>query len=304
MTKPRSLLAATLLAASALCGTAHAQSASVQAAVSPATPAPAAGTAYVSAPVARPMAEPVNRGSNCNAFEHWIGRSEEACAGEKIGLGRGDFMVRLSGVGVLPMDRDNKHVSASLNGGQNWSRMSGTHTGTTNQAMPELTLEYFLTDNLSLDLIATSTRHEVSASGGALSGITGHHQTDLGSAWVLPPTLTVAWHFRPHKRFNPYVGVGGTAMWFHNMNGGNLWLGNQNMGKGKLNSGFTGGPSVNVGFDYQVVGNWFLNVDVKQMFVRMHAWEKWNIAGGGQVKAHAKESLDPLVVSAGIAYRF
>ena len=163
--------------------------------------------------------------------------------------------------------------------------------------MPELTVEYFIPDNLSVDLIATSTGHEVSASGGAL----GSSRVDVGSAWVLPPTVTFAWHFRPHKRFNPYVGVGATAMWFHNMHGPKVGDPTAYANLSKLNSGFTGGPSVNVGFDYQLVGNWFFNADVKQMFVRMHAWAQ-DQAETVRVKAH--ESLDPTVVSAGIAYRF
>lgn len=266
MMKTGSFLAATLLVASALCGTAHAQTAAAP------PPPPAGASAYVNAPVAAPVAAPVNHSGRCGIFE--------TCASTKIGLGKGDFMVRLSGVGVLPQDRDSK---VSLNG----QRLPGAHISTTNQAMPELTLEYFFTDNLSLDLIATSTRHEVAGHGGALGA-----KTDVGSAWVLPPTLTVAWHFRPHKRFNPYVGLGANLTWFHNMHGANGL---------KLNSGFTGGPSVNVGFDYQIVGNWFFNADVKQIFMRMHAWAQ-DPAETVRIRAH--ESLDPTVVSAGIAYRF
>lgn len=277
MTKSRSYLAAMLLAATAFCGNAHAQT--TPAAV--AAPAPAAGTAYVNAPVAAPVAPPpVSRSGRCGIFE--------TCASTKIGLGKGDFMIRLSGAGILPQDRDSK---VSVNG----ARMAGTHVSTTNAAMPELTFEYFLTDNIAVDLIATSTRHEVSANGGALSGVSGTHKTDLGKAWVLPPALTFTWHFRPHKRFNPYVGVGVDLQWFYNMKGSGA------LGLTKLNSGFTGGPLVNVGFDYQIVGNWFFNADVKQVFSRMHAWAQNK---DESLRGRVHESLDPTVVSAGIAYRF
>ncbi|MCP1215426.1 outer membrane beta-barrel protein [Acetobacter orientalis] len=271
MAKIRSLLTAMVAGVAALSGTAKAQSVAAPAATG-------ANAQYVNAPIMKQIPNAPRPTGHCGIFE--------TCASTKIGLGRGDFMIRLSGVGVLPQDRDSK---VWVNG----EVKPGVHTSTTNQAMPELTLEYFLTDNVSVDLIATSTRHEVSASGGFLNG----SKLDVGSAWVLPPTLTFAWHFRPHKRFNPYVGVGATAMWFHSMHG------NQGspLGLTKLNSGFTGGPSVNVGFDYQIVGNWFFNADVKQMFVRMHAWAQ-DVDEKTRVKAH--ESLDPTVVSAGIAYRF
>ncbi|GAN99468.1 MULTISPECIES: OmpW/AlkL family protein [Komagataeibacter] len=240
-----------------------------------------APSTYVNAPLAQPVAVAQPRNGHCGIFQ--------TCATTKIGLGKGDFMIRLSAVGVLPEDRDSK-VWASVNGSP-YGVVSGTRIKTTNQVMPELTFEYFVTDNISLDLIATSTRHEVAAEGANVGG-----KLDVGSAWVLPPTVTVAWHFRPHKRLNPYVGVGGTFMWFHNMNAAGNALGTT-----KLNSGFTGGPSINAGVDYQLVGNWFFNFDVKQMFVRMHAWAE---NGNESVKVMAHDSLDPTVVSAGIAYRF
>jgi outer membrane protein len=247
--------------------------------------------AYVNAPVMNHIPDAQKPTGHCGIFE--------TCASTKIGLGKGDFMVRLSGVGVLPQDRDSS-VRASLNGTP--LPMNHTHLSTTNQAMPELTLEYFITDNLSVDLIATSTHHKVNAVGNDIPslGVGGSRSTDVGSAWVLPPTLTFAWHFRPHKRFNPYVGVGVTAMWFHNARGAGQ-LSAVGGGLTKLNAGFTGGPTVNVGFDYQLVGNWFFNADVKQMFVRMHAWAENQ---GETLKVRAHESLDPTVVSAGIAYRF
>lgn len=273
MVKLRSLFATLAAGVAALSGTVAAQAQ---------TAAPAAtNAAYVNAPIMSkiPDAPRPGAGEHCGIFE--------TCASTKIGLGKGDFMIRFSGVGVLPQDRDS---SVMLHAGGTSIPLRNTHLSTTNQAMPELTLEYFLTDNVSVDLIATSTRHEVAALGGP-------RKLDVGSAWVLPPTLTFAWHFRPHKRFNPYVGVGATAMWFHSMhaNAGSP------LGLTKLNAGFTGGPAVNAGFDYQVVGNWFFNADVKQVFVRMHAWAQ-NPQETLRVRAH--ESLDPTVVSAGIAYRF
>lgn len=266
MVKFRSLLTAMVAGVAALSGTAKAQT--TQAA--PAT----SNAAYVNAPVVSQIpAAPRPSSGHCGLFE--------TCANTKIGLGKGDFLIRLSALGVMPEDRDSK---VWLNGTAIPGRIK-----TTRQVMPELTFEYFFTDNISIDLIAASTRHEVAAEG------TPFGKIDVGSAWVLPPTVTLAWHFRPHKRFNPYLGVGGTLAWFHNVSpAGGLVQ--------KLNVGVTGGPSVNAGFDYQLVGNWFFNFDVKQMFIRMHAWANDRGTGGAFIKAH--DSLDPTVVGAGIEYRF
>ncbi|AQS89357.1 outer membrane protein OmpW [Neoasaia chiangmaiensis NBRC 101099] len=253
------------LSASALTPAAHAQT------TQPIVNAPLSASMQA-APVAQPVAAPVSSGGRCGIFQ--------TCANTRIGLGRGDFIVRLSALGVLPEDTSSK---VWLNGTAIPGRIK-----TTRQVMPELTFEYFFTDNVSVDLIAASSRHEVAAEG------TPFGKVDVGSAWVLPPTITFAWHFRPHKRFNPYVGVGATLAWFHNVSpAGGLVQ--------KLNVGVTGGPSVDIGFDYQLVGNWFFNVDAKQMFIRDHAWAN-DRGSGAFIKAH--DSLDPTVVGMGIGYRF
>jgi outer membrane protein len=57
------------------------------------------------------------------------------------------------------------------------------------------------------------------------------------------------------------------------------------------------GPTLDAGFDYSLGGNWYANVDVKQMFISTKA----NLDHGVIV---AKTSLSPTVVGVGIGYRF
>lgn len=202
----------------------------------------------------------------------------ETCAATRRGLGKGDFLLRVSALGVLPQNTSSR------------VGVIGGRVSATNQVMPELTFEYFLTDHISLDLIAASTRHDLAVQNSALGKV------DLGSAWVLPPTVTAAWHFRPHHRFNPYVGVGMTLAFFYDMKpaGGAVQ---------KLDLRTTVGPTANIGFDYQVAGNWFVNVDAKQMFLSVPAYI--NERGGGVGPfIHARDSLNPTTVAAGIEYRF
>ncbi|MBR2124777.1 MAG: OmpW family protein [Acetobacter sp.] len=261
--------------------------------------------AYVNAPVMSHIPDAPKAKGHCGVFE--------TCANTEIGLGRGNFTVTLSAVYIMPQDRDDRlwanTKGVTLNGstipGSTMVPLGGS-IHTSNAVMPELTLKYFLTDNLSIGLIATSTRHQVMlrdvtvpALGKSLGTI------NAGTAWVLPPSLTLAWHFRPHKRFNPYVGVGGSFAWFHDEHSN---LTRSGIG---LNAGFTGGPLVNAGFDYQLVGNWFFNLDIKQIFARMHAWAKdlndvsvGGLPQGAVTRVTVHDSLDPTVVSAGITYRF
>ena len=57
------------------------------------------------------------------------------------------------------------------------------------------------------------------------------------------------------------------------------------------------GAAVQAGFDYNFSGHWFTNFDVKQIFLNTTA----SIDGGA---IHAHDALNPLVVGAGVGYRF
>ena len=59
------------------------------------------------------------------------------------------------------------------------------------------------------------------------------------------------------------------------------------------------GPALQAGIDYNFSGHWFLNADVKQIFLNTDAHID---ALGTTVKA--RTSLDPLVIGMGIGYRF
>ena len=75
--------------------------------------------------------------------------------------------------------------------------MIGGQVNASAQVAPEVDFSYFLTDNVAFELIAATTRHDVSASDTVL----GH--VDVGSVWVLPPTLTVQYHFLPSSASAP-----------------------------------------------------------------------------------------------------
>jgi outer membrane protein len=96
----------------------------------------------------------------------------------------GAFMIRARAIGVPPEDNSST-VSA------------------TSQAAPELDFSYFLTDDVALELIAATTRHEVSVKSSAVGP-----KLDVGSVWALPPALMLQYHFLPHAAFSPYLGVG------------------------------------------------------------------------------------------------
>ncbi|MFN3526849.1 MAG: OmpW/AlkL family protein [Paracoccus sp. (in: a-proteobacteria)] len=70
---------------------------------------------------------------------------------------------------------------------------------------PTITVEYFLRDNLGVELLAaTPFRHSIRSNG-----------TEIGTVKHLPPVLSLNYHFDATPRFKPFVGVGVnfTGMW-------------------------------------------------------------------------------------------
>lgn len=184
----------------------------------------------------------------------------------------GDFLVHLRAIGVLP-----ENFSSSVSG-------IGGHVNATDQAAPEVDLSYFLTNHFSVEAIAATTRHEVSATGTALGKV------DVGSVWVLPPTVTLQYHTAPIAGFTPYAGLGLTVAFFYDGHAAG-----PTVTKAGYSTGV--GPTLDAGFDYHLGGNWFANFDIKQMFINTTA----HINNGAIV---AKTSLSPTVVGAGVGYLF
>lgn len=210
------------------------------------------------------------------------------------GYQAGDIMTHISLIGVIPENMDS-HVSAP---GLGVGNMSGTRLGITSGVSPELDASYFLTKNLSIQLIAATSRHTITVGGGELSKITHGGSYTLGSAWVVPPTLTAQWHLPQIGVVRPYVGVGLTVAFFYGVSPSadlNSALGLP--GTSKLGLRTAIGPSFEAGFDVQVTGNWTVNVDVKQMILP-------TVGRVDHGAVHAMTGLNPTVVGFGVGYKF
>lgn len=193
------------------------------------------------------------------------------------GYEAGDIMGHISLIGVIPQNMDS-HITG----------VPGAKLGISSGVSPELDASYFFTPNLSIQLIAATSRHTITAKGGAL----GNGGT-LGSTWVLPPTLTAQWHFPQYGVIRPYVGVGITVAFFYGTSPSSQLLGTSD----KLGLRTAVGPSFEAGFDVPVQGNWSINVDVKQMILPTAA----RLNHGG---IHAMTGLNPTVVGFGVGYKF
>lgn len=178
---------------------------------------------------------------------------------------QGDILARFR---VLSIEPD---VSTS-------GTLSTLGTNVNNSVVPELDFTYMATNNIGVELILGITRHTVTSNLG-----------ELGRVSLLPPTLTVAWHFNPQGRIRPYVGAGLNYTLFYN---NSLQAGGQ--GVGISNHSF--GPAFQVGVDVQVTKRTFVNVDVKKLFVRTDA-----TLGGAPI---GTLKIDPWIIGLGFGVKF
>jgi len=157
---------------------------------------------------------------------------------------------------------------------------TGLHVGVTNNTIPSLGFSYFLTDHVAVEAILGTSQHKISA--------VGPTSTEVHKTMVLPPVVTLQYHFAPAAKISPYVGAGVNYM---------LWY------SGKDENGFTvklkngAGAAVQAGVDVALKGHWALNLDVKKVFYKTTA-----TINGGALRSSVK--LNPTVASIGLAYRF
>ncbi|MBL4612315.1 MAG: OmpW family protein [Emcibacter sp.] len=178
----------------------------------------------------------------------------------------GDLLVRARAIYVVP----NEDATTSLGG----------NVGINNDIVPELDFTYFVTDNIGVELILATTKHHVS-----------HKSPDLplGNVMLLPPTLTLQYHFEPKSDFSPYVGAGINYTFYYSENASSA------ITDIDYNDGF--GFLLQAGFDYKINETWSFNVDVKRVWLNTDV--KIN---GGTITADV--DIDPWIFGVGFGYTF
>ena len=158
---------------------------------------------------------------------------------------------------------------------------SGLNVAVSNSTVPTLGFSYFFTDHIAVEGILGTSKHKISAVGPSTN-------VEVHDTWVLPPVVTLQYHFNPAGKVSPYVGAGVNFMdWYSGKD--------KNGFKVRLKNG--AGTAVQAGVDVALKGHWALNVDYKKVFYKTDAR-----INDGALKSKVK--LDPAVTSIGLAYRF
>jgi len=192
----------------------------------------------------------------------------------------GDIVVRGR---ILLVDPQDDSGSIKVDGGP-----TGEKATVNSDVIPELDFTYMLTSNWGLELILGFSDHEVKTNLLTL----GH----IADTKVLPPTLTLQYHFMPTSNIRPYAGVGiNYTHYFDTELTGTL----DNPGS-ELEIDDSFGLALQAGVDIDITEDWFVNFDVK--YIDMSA------------DAHIKDSafddirvdidVDPIVWGIGVGTTF
>lgn len=181
--------------------------------------------------------------------------------------------------------------------------VAGSGVDVKNNAQLGLTGTYMLTDNIGIEVLAsTPFKHDIVASGSIASF------GKIGSAKHLPPTFSAQYYFTgSESKINPYVGIGVNYTTFfsskttQNLNDAvaavtGLTVTSTSM---KLDDSF--GVAFEAGVDFKFNKNWLLNVSVWKANIDTKA--KINVNNGvanTQVGVH----IDPIVYMIGVGYTF
>lgn len=160
------------------------------------------------------------------------------------------------------------YVAPDSNNGQ----LAGVDVDVGENARPIFTFEYFLRDNLGLELLAaTPFKHSI-----ALTGV-GVAQTQH-----LPPTISLNYHFANASAWTPYVGLGLNYTTFFE----------ENVALGDLDIKDTFGLAAQIGVDYALSDSRSLRLNVR--YIDIEADASLNGADIGTA------DIDPIVV--GVTY--
>ncbi len=204
----------------------------------------------------------------------------------------GDWLVRGRVINVNPNDDSGQlYLSA---GGSSYAA-GGQGVKVDDDTVPELDITYMLSKNWGIELILGYSEHTVKGekNWSALG--------DVIDSKVLPPTLTLQYHFRPDGDVRPYVGAGINYTYFFDEEVAGDVL---DVAGAEVELDSSWGLALQAGVDVALNQDWFVNFDVKYIDIDTEAHFSDVIAQNSGIKARINADIDPIVWGIGIGRRF
>lgn len=193
----------------------------------------------------------------------------------------GELIVRGRIISIDPQDDSN---TISING----ASVAGSGAAVNSDIMPEIDFTYMLDPHWGLELILAYTDHKVDANG-SLSVL-----NQIAETKVLPPTLTLQYHFAPTSNIRPYAGAGINYTYFFD----SKVKGALDTSGSDIDIDDSWGLSAQAGVDIDLDETWFVNFDVKYIDIDADA----HIKNGASIKVDI--DVDPIVWGIGIGRVF
>lgn len=187
---------------------------------------------------------------------------------------QGDWLIRGRILDVVPYASSN-----------NLNTVNGKVSEVSTRVTPELDVSYFFTSNVAAELILATSKHNVKAQNTTLGTV------DLGDVYLLPPTLTLQWHFMPESRIRPYVGAGLNYTYFYDVSRGSS--------VNAISYASSFGPALQAGVDVMIDKHWSINADIKKVYIQSNV----NV-DIGSTHLSPTVRLNPVIMGLGVGYRF
>ncbi|MFV1491608.1 OmpW family outer membrane protein [Phaeobacter sp. JH18-32] len=185
-----------------------------------------------------------------------------ALAGPALAQSQGDWTL---GIGI-----------ANVNPKSDNGTLAGAAATIDDDTALTFTAEYFIRDNIGIELLAASPfEHDISLNG-AYTATTKH----------LPPTLSVNYHFPTQTKFKPFVGVGINYTTFFE----------ESSPAGVISLDDSVGLALNLGADWQISDRGALRVNVRYMDIETDVTLNGTKIGTAEI--------DPVTVGFGYVHRF
>ncbi|QZP07167.1 OmpW family outer membrane protein [Caenibius sp. WL] len=202
----------------------------------------------------------------------------------------GKIQIKVLGTAVLPDGKLDKvkfavpAVAAAL--------PANVETQANDNVVPTVAIEYFVSPNVSLETICCVTQHDIDGKG-SLAGA-----ELIANAKIVPATLTAKYHFNAGG-VKPYLGAGPAYFIFIDEKSGATA---RALGATRNRINDSLGVALQAGIDIPLnASGMALSLDAKRYFMKVDA--KWYDASGAKV-LHTRNTLDPWVLSVGLAWRF
>lgn len=204
---------------------------------------------------------------------------------------KGDIIVR---AGLTTVSPDESSSNITVGGGD-----LGFGVNVDNNTQLGLNVAYFFNDKWNVELLAaTPFKHDVNVNTNPLG------LGKLGEVTHLPPSVTANYYFNDAAApFQPYAGLGLNYTIFFDEE---FTSANEGLGFSDLDLDASFGVTAQVGFDYMVDKNWFVNASVRYIDISTDATFTLDNAALGANNAPGAVSvdIDPWVYTVSVGYKF